>query len=50
MTVWRGADECGSAPKHPPGIHAEAILAGKRDSGVTGKEDTIITSNSASHP
>jgi len=37
-------------PRDPPGIPAEAILAGKRDSGVTGKEDTITTSNPVSHP
>src|SRR5215471_4894816 len=50
MSVWRGADECGGVPRNPPRIPTEVILAGKRDSGVTGKEDTIITSNPASHP
>src|SRR6266496_1705900 len=50
MTVGRGADGCASVPRDPLGIPTEAIPAGKRDSGATGKENAITASKSASHP
>jgi hypothetical protein len=50
MAVMRGADGCARVTRDPLGIPTEAIPACKPDDGATGKEKTITTSNSASHP
>jgi hypothetical protein len=45
LTVGCGADGCAGVPGDPLGIPTEAILAGKRDSGATSKENPITTSH-----